>query len=183
VLCLVPPDKYAALNGPVAATAADLAALGYVPAEPTQATGEVTVTRAHREAALTAYAGSHDNALPHELSWMMGDEHRESNDTRRLNAIAAALAAAEQTGFAAGRASGGGRKATTVSDTEILIALFSLRAALHRGSESGEYFFSVFGKPASPKSFKTILEAARHACDALGMLPPPPEKPTEGGGR
>jgi hypothetical protein len=75
------------------------------------------------------------------------------------------------------------RKATTVSDTEILIALFSLRAALHRGSESGEYFFSVFGKPASPKTFKTILEAARHACDALGMLPPPPEKPTGGGGR
>jgi hypothetical protein len=109
-----------------------------------------------------------------------GEHQRLPMSTADVHVVTQAFAAAEARGAASaiGRA---GETGQAVSDSEMLVALFSLRAVLHRGSESGEYFFSVFGKPVSPKTFKTILEAARHACGVLEMLPPnpPPADPKE----
>lgn len=149
--------------------AADLEAASGVPAEPAQATGEVT--ERHREAASAATGYPKD--------WVWNDK------------VARAIATAEQTAFAAGRASGG----EWVPVTERLPKDGQLVAFWCRdwvpGATHGLGRFYTDGFAANFFEDETDDEGGydgrcpkRHQAHTVSHwmpLPPPPEKPTEGG--
>jgi len=84
-----------------------------------------------------------------------------------INIVAGALASG---GYGPDTPAASAQSRQIALEHEAMVALFQRRAALHQG-EDGEFFFEVFGKPATVRSFKTVGESALAAVRALKLMP------------